>query len=511
MKRVLLIGGSGKFGSELANRLSSVHEVVLASRSGHVPIDRERMSEKELTSRFAGFSHVIDVAGPFQNSDYRVAKAAISAGCNYIDIADSVDFLLGFPAELDDLARKRGVYCITGASTTPAFTSSIVRQFGFARIDSVDSSIHATGGPAGLSVMRAVLTYCGRRVVDQFDMGKMRKVIGWRKLEWKEGRLQSDVATVDPVLFSSKLGVRLRSTFRAALDSQLMQLGMCVLSFIPKVDLVKLAPVLHKLQHVFLFASEKGALFVRARGVKQGRFIESRFALLSDGSQGFAIPIIPVLALLAKRDQITPGARICLDELSFDELTDAIECHVNQVHWRSEEINCGNVFSGLVNQMSPICAKFHSTENPPIREGMIDVEVGTSWISRIAQFASGLPKENSLKSRLRVAAERGIENGVPFERWTRVIDGKSFFSVLTRNKNNIMEKFGPLEFELGAHVNEKKELVLPVKRMYIFGLRVPAIVKSDSKEFQDAQGRYAFDVKISCFGNLVVHYKGFLE
>ena len=94
----------------------------------------------------------------------------------------------------------------------------------------------------------------------------------------------------------------------------------------------------------------------------------------------------------------------------------------------------------------------------------------------------------------------------------RQIEGESFNSVLTRkSETSVIEQFGPFSFELGAKVNDKRELILPVKRMYVFGLRVPAIVKSESREFQNSDGQCAFDVKISCLNQLVVKYSGHLK
>lgn len=436
--RVLLIGGRGRFGSELASRLSGV-DLVLASRSGPFTLDRERDSEDALVSKFSGFTHVIDVAGPFQGvPDFRVARASIRAKCNYIDICDSVEFLLAF-SELNDLALQNGVFALTGASTTPAITAAVVRTFGFTRVDTIDTSIHATGGPAGLSVMRAVLSYCGKSVA-QFDMGAKRMVTGWRKLQWFEKRLQTDVATgayrklsrkswltfslqfsVDPVLFPGLFQARLRCSFRAALDSQIMQIGMSMLSWFSRQSLEFLAPVLNRLQHLFLFGSKNGALYLTVRGTKDGAFKQGRFALRAKLGHGFAIPIVPVLALLHK--QIAPGARICCSELTLEEISSTIERHVQHVQVMVEESSCGNVFAGLVGKMSPVCAKFHSPFNDsPVKSGTINVEAGQSWIARIAQMLAGLPTRSKEQASLVVAAERGVDkDGNPFEKWTRYL------------------------------------------------------------------------------------------
>ncbi len=102
--------------------------------------------------------------------------------------------------------------------------------------------------------------------------------------------------------------------------------------------------------------------------------------------------------------------------------------------------------------------------------------------------------------------------GMPCEVWTRSIGPAKFRSVLTRrDKHAMMERFGVFEFELGAQMNKQRELVLPVTKMYCCGIRIPVFVQSESREFEDEHGRYAFDVKLTCFGQLLVHYKGYLH
>ena len=128
MKRVVLVGATGVFGRRLARHLVSMGgiELVLTSRTGAkaealaaelaaagapavrgAALERER----ELVASLAALAPwlVIDASGPFQGAGYDVPTAALLLGAHVVDLADARDYLLGYPAALDELARKRGL------------------------------------------------------------------------------------------------------------------------------------------------------------------------------------------------------------------------------------------------------------------------------------------------------------------------------------------------------------------------------------------------------------------
>jgi short subunit dehydrogenase-like uncharacterized protein len=71
---------------------------------------------------------VVHAAGPFQGQDYAVAEAAITAGANYIDLADGREFVAGI-GKLDAQAKARGVLVTSGASSLPALSSAVVDRY----------------------------------------------------------------------------------------------------------------------------------------------------------------------------------------------------------------------------------------------------------------------------------------------------------------------------------------------------------------------------------------------
>ena len=183
--RVLLLGAGGLFGGLLAERLLSDgrFEVVGAGRSESAPtvlasaengqyvrFDRgDDIAVKRILSEVKPFA-VVDCAGPFQaygQDRYSFARAALKAGAHYLDIADSAEFVGGF-SELDRLAKVAGLVALSGASSTPAISSTAVDELsqGLASIESIDVAI-VPGNRARrtMSVMRAILGQIGKPFV----------------------------------------------------------------------------------------------------------------------------------------------------------------------------------------------------------------------------------------------------------------------------------------------------------------------------------------------------------
>ena len=131
--RVLVIGGYGAFGARIVKRLKRIPslEVLTGGRnSARADVVMDVKKGESLVQLFQELRPhvVIHTAGPFDLSeDYAVAKACLMASnaghkCNYLDLADNVDYVLGF-GKLDEEAKKKGCVLVTGVSTTPAITT----------------------------------------------------------------------------------------------------------------------------------------------------------------------------------------------------------------------------------------------------------------------------------------------------------------------------------------------------------------------------------------------------
>ena len=203
-KTIVVIGGTGHFGGRICRRLVGEPDtkLIVTSRSeasASVFVDelkRNFPNEKIYPAALDQFSRnferdlqelhpdiVLHTAGPYQGQNYRVAKACIDCGSHYVDLADGRDFVSGF-TELNEQALQRDVFLVSGASTLPGLSSSVVDAVfdWFAEINEIEISIapaHQT--PRGNSTISAVLSYCGRPFQVLKD-GLWVKSFGWQDL-----------------------------------------------------------------------------------------------------------------------------------------------------------------------------------------------------------------------------------------------------------------------------------------------------------------------------------------
>jgi hypothetical protein len=118
-KRIVVLGARGVFGSLLVRELADKYEVV--------PMGRDWSG-----ARFQRAYAVACTAGPFQQLDRAMVRAAVEAGAHWLDIADDERWFFDLvdDRELDALARERGVAVIPGLSSLPAVSGALVRRLG---------------------------------------------------------------------------------------------------------------------------------------------------------------------------------------------------------------------------------------------------------------------------------------------------------------------------------------------------------------------------------------------
>ncbi len=128
-----------------------------------------------LQLRKLGINTLIHTAGPFQDQGYDVARAAIKAGCHYVDLADGRAFVNGITT-LDAEARAAGVSVVSGASSLPALTSAVVDQYRgeFSRLDAIRIGITSGAVVPGVATIRAdpgllrqAISHAGERRLDR--------------------------------------------------------------------------------------------------------------------------------------------------------------------------------------------------------------------------------------------------------------------------------------------------------------------------------------------------------
>jgi len=153
--RALIIGGFGGMGQGVARDLIKQEQVKSVILADLFP-DPQRLSTKlrenektelvkmdvndheSMVNAFKEVNVVINTAGPFYKTAVPVAKAAVAAKVNYIDICDDYEGTeILFNSEIDNLAREAGITVLTGMGSDPGTNNVLVKWYAD-RLDEVD-------------------------------------------------------------------------------------------------------------------------------------------------------------------------------------------------------------------------------------------------------------------------------------------------------------------------------------------------------------------------------------
>jgi hypothetical protein len=334
---VLVLGGTGVFGSRISRRLAADRaiRVLVASRSAAAAVRTAAEVRRETpTALVAGLavaapqgleatlaSTVVDLVvncvGPFQGQGYEVPEACIRHRVHYIDIADGRDFVCNFP-QLDAAARAADVLAVSGASSVPGLSSAVVAALarGFTRLDRLAIGI-APGNrqPRGLAVTAAILSYVGRPVRVWRD-GRWTTRHGWQDLERRElaaprlGRLRSRWFSLcdvpDLALFPAAYPELRSVAFHAGLELGVLQLGLWLLSWPVRWRLIDsleslATPFTRVAGWLGRLGGDRGGMFVELAGAGlDGEPVERRWILMVGSGHGVWIPTLPAV-ILARR------------------------------------------------------------------------------------------------------------------------------------------------------------------------------------------------------------------
>jgi hypothetical protein len=355
--RVLIIGGYGNFGGYIARALAADPNIVVLI--GGRSIDEARAAVAGLGGVNAAEGHALDIdgdlaaafaaigpdliihtTGPFQGQDHRVARAAIAAKVDYLDLADARDFVARI-WELDAAANAAGVAVITGASSVPCLTAAFIDRYrpAFARLDSAVYGITAAQQTnRGLGTAAAVLSYIGRPFT-RLASGVAKRVFGWQGLHGVHYpeiglRLFGDCDIPDLALFPERYPELRDLRFVAGHEIAPLHLGTWLLSWCVRIgpvrSLAPYAPALLRASFLFdaLGRQRSGFhMFLGGTG-HDGKPMEVRIFIVARQAHGANIPCLPSIILarrIAAGVPIAPGARPCLDLIDLDTLMGALD------------------------------------------------------------------------------------------------------------------------------------------------------------------------------------------
>ncbi|MBU0969568.1 MAG: saccharopine dehydrogenase NADP-binding domain-containing protein [Proteobacteria bacterium] len=153
--RALIIGGVGGMGQGVARDLikqAQVTQVILADLFPNPERVSKKLLESEKTrlvkmdvndhgamvEAFAKVDVVINTAGPFYKTAVPVARAAVAAKVNYIDICDDYEGTrILFDSDIDRMAKDAGTTVLTGMGSDPGTNNVLVKWYAD-RLDTVE-------------------------------------------------------------------------------------------------------------------------------------------------------------------------------------------------------------------------------------------------------------------------------------------------------------------------------------------------------------------------------------
>ncbi len=195
--KVLVVGGTGGMGQGVARDLIKQERIETVTL-GDINIDRDRVQEKlkaspkvslikidvndhaGMVAAIKAADVVVNCAGPFYKTAVAVARAAVEAKVNYIDICDDYEAAqILFASDIGAAAKQAGITVLTGMGSDPGTNNVLVKWYAD-RLDRVDEiylywvvSIAELAGAAWDHSLHMVL---GR--IPQYIDGKMVEVDG---------------------------------------------------------------------------------------------------------------------------------------------------------------------------------------------------------------------------------------------------------------------------------------------------------------------------------------------
>jgi NAD(P)-dependent dehydrogenase (short-subunit alcohol dehydrogenase family) len=538
VNKVLVLGGYGGFGARLSRRLAQDGwHVLVAGRNGSKAADFAATLPDatgiyaDRDGDLAGLldAHLptllIDAAGPFQGSSYRVAQACIAAGVDYLDLADARDFVCGI-GRLDATAKAAGVRIISGASSVPTLSGAVLRDLcaGMDSVTLVEMAISASNrATAGPSVAAAILSAAGKPL-KLWRGQRWQTTFGWQESRHVTfavngvERIHRRVALTDipdheivPAVLPGNPATR----FLAGPEFAFQTRAVSALGWLVRLgwfrSLIPLARWLLPLQRLTGWAgSDRSAMLVEAKGVVGSALQIRKWTLIADKGDGPEIPVLAaqLIARMLAKGKIEPGARDASALLllaDFQPLFDALAIqHEKQVADYAPLYR--RVMGADYDTLPHAVRELHKLIGDKGASGNATVVRGSNPLARLIANLFRFPEAGEHPLHVDFREEAGVE------RWTRDFSGRKFFSELSQDGNRVIERFGPMRFHFDL-ISQSDGLVMAMRKWSVFKLRMPLALapRSPAREWGEGD-HFHFDVPISLpIVGLVVHYRGWLQ
>jgi hypothetical protein len=546
---VLILGGYGTFGGRLAQLLADEERLALAiagrsrasaeafcrdlpAKASLIPIAFDRDGDLESQLRVAAPDIVVDASGPFQSyagDPYRVIRACLALGIDYLDLADGSDFVEGV-AQFDTGAKARGIFILSGVSSFPVLTAAVVRVLSsdMARVESVAGGIAPSPyAGVGLNVIRAIASYAGKPIDlpegARYAMTDTRRFTIAPPGSMPLNPVRFSLVDVPDLKVLPVLWPDLTSVWMGAgpvpeiLHRALSMLARLVRwRILPSLSLF--APIMHAAIKILRWGEHRGGMFITVGGTRDnGEKIERSWHLLAEGDDG---PLIPSMAcesvirhVLSGRPPVE-GARAATGDL---ELADYDKLFANRriaTGTRDDQPASTTLYRRMLDKaydrMPEPLRRMHDLKSEMSAEGLAQIERGTNWLAHFVAMVMRFPEQGQ-NVPVRVDFRRDGDREI----WRRAFGGRSFLSTQEEGQGRferlLCERFGPFAFGL-ALVLEEGRLKLVVRRWSVFGLPLPRALAPGGDAYEHAaDGRFNFRVEIVLpVVGLIVRYRGWL-
>jgi Domain of unknown function (DUF4166) len=536
--RIAVLGGTGVFGSRAVDLLARDGHTVLAVARDAVKLGAlgarlgvETLAcdaRSDLAPIWAWRPDVLcDAMGPFAAGPgaYARIEACLDHGVDYADLSDDAAFTAGVSV-FEDRARSLGRRVLSGVSSVPALSSSVVADLtkGWDAVDSVRTAIvPGNRAPRGAAVVEGILARMGTPMV-QVEGGVARARRTWshrRVVGLAPGlrRAAWNIEVPDTALMGPWSGAR-TTTFHAGLELPLFGWGLWGLS------LARSAlrwpwprPVLRTVLAVASWfdgwGTDVGGMEVDVRGWAGGDAMRCVWTLVARQGHGPWVPAVPMRALARAWSGVRPGARPALGEVdraameaAFDGLDVVCMCRQEDCVPVFRQALGSTVWSG----MDPRWQDTHAVLDTLVLRGRGRVERGKGMVVRALGWAFRFPPATDS-----VDVEVTKTRTASGETWVRRFGSRRFRSRLSHpdGQGGLTEAFGPFAFRLHLHrVAGTGPLVFEVLSARLWGIPWPRWALPQATACEDgADGVLRFDVRIDAplgFGT-IVHYTGALH
>jgi len=550
MRRILVLGGYGTFGSRIVRLLAARKRwtLVIAGRSrdkaesfAHslgddrvtaISLDRDAMTADAL--RALNLWLVIDASGPFQGEkalEYPVVRAALDAGLHYIDIADALTFVRAI-ARFDESARARGLTVISGASSVPTLSSAVIAELaaGLDALLEVEIAISSSNqATLGRSVHAALLSYAGKPI-------RLRRFGAWREIagltDWQsidirvpghaplQGRLVAPCEVPDLDLLPARYPGLRKAIFRAGTELSVLNRAAGLLARLVQMRVLRsLSPLAGLASRAFgllhRFGSARSGMVVTVTGSKGEAWERRRWNVLAEDGDGLWVPALAAALLTEKLDrgELAPGARPGIDVLSLAEFRSAFASLKIEDATETETLGPSPFRQWLgaaVANLPPAIRAIHDDPLERSVSGTVTVTRGAHPVAALMCRMLGFPESGENLPLLVEFEPRGSG-----EIWRRVFASSTFTSHLKPWPGRIgamRECVGPLAYGFRLET-DAQGLRMVFERWWLFGIPLPPALgpRVEAAQWQEGDD-YGFSVDISALGlGLVIAYRGRLR